>query len=206
VAFTTIHKFEQGGAARQGTVAKLLEAFAANGVSVLTGAAGEGAVLNAAPYPTAKEAAEAIAEGIVRISRAARLSDRRARLGGTQLAVLASIRYNPGISVKVLAKLEGVTHPAMSRMITALTAAGLVSGHRAGDARFQRLILTQAGLEVFNQAWERRVALAALLVQRLHPSSAADFARAVGPLADQSGMAAERFRGEVPATDSEHPA
>jgi DNA-binding MarR family transcriptional regulator/DNA-binding XRE family transcriptional regulator len=203
VAFTTINKLERGMPVREATARKLIDGFAASGVAVLVDRCSEGAALQSAPFPGIRRTAEAIAEAIARVARAARISDRAAQVGGMQLAVLASIRYNPGISLGALARLEGVTHPTMSRMVSALAAAGLVSRKRAEDARFQRLNLTDAGAGMFEAAWERRIALASLIAEQLNPATAADLVRTLSPLADRLGMPAEKFRGAAAAKSAD---
>ena len=133
-------------------------------------------------------AADAIVDFVVRILRTARTSDRQAGLGGAQLSAMSLIRYNPGVSLKALARLEGVTHPTMSRMVSALAAQGWVARRQdPEDARFLRLSLTQAGLDAWDEARSRRVMLMTRLVDRLRPGTVADLVAVLGPLADRIG-------------------
>jgi hypothetical protein len=72
--------------------------------------------------------------------------------------------------LKALAVIEAVTHPTMSRLIASLVRAGWVAKQTdAQDARFQRLTLTEAGLDAWDAARARRVDLISRLVERLSP-------------------------------------
>jgi DNA-binding MarR family transcriptional regulator len=193
VAFTTIHKLESGKPARASTAAKISNAFDAAGVSLVITNAGQGAVLRASGSSSAADvkaaAAEAIVDYVVRILRVARGGDRAARLGGAQLSALSTIRYNPGISLKALAVVEAVTHPTMSRLIGSLVRAGwVVKQTDDRDARFQRLSLSEAGLDAWEAARSRRVYLISRLVERLSPATVAEIVAVAAPLAEKIGM------------------
>ena len=203
VAFTTVNKIERGAPGRPATVERIIAAFRAHGVKVDCGPDREGAAFERVAPPS-RDTAEAIVASIVRIARLSRKGDRAAGLAGTQLSVLVTVRYNPGISLKALARAEGVAHSTMSRMVSAMTSAGWIQRERSGDARFQRLRLTEAGHAVFEAAWARRVAAMVQLAERLKPATAHDLVRALQPLADETGMPAEgtgrgaaEFKGPV---------
>lgn len=189
VSFTTVNKIEQGATGRPATVERIVGAFRAHGVEVDCGPSREGAAFQpAAPAPA--DTAEVIVASIVRIARLSRKGDRAAGLAGTQLSLLVTVRYNPGITLKALAKAEGVAHSTMSRMVSALAALGWIQRERSGDARFQRLRLTDAGHKAFEAAWARRVAAMMQLAERLQPATAHDLVKTLRPLADEMGMPA----------------
>jgi DNA-binding MarR family transcriptional regulator len=105
--------------------------------------------------------------------------------------------------LKALAVIEAVTHPTMSRLIASLGRAGWVAKQAdAQDARFQRLTLTEAGLDAWDAARSRRVYLISRLVERLSPVTVAEIVAAAAPLAEKIGMppAAPRASHRRPQT------
>ena len=89
---------------------------------------------------------------------------------GGQAALLWAIRSHPGIGVRGLADLEGVSTPAMSAYVDRLEAAGLVARHRSEqDRRRVQLAVTESGLRVLRSARSRRTAWLADRLRRLEP-------------------------------------
>ena len=89
---------------------------------------------------------------------------------GGQAALLWAIRSNPGIGVRGLADLEGVSTPAMSAYVDRLEAAGLVARRRSEqDRRRVELEVTESGLRVLRSARSRRTAWLADRLRRLEP-------------------------------------
>ena len=89
---------------------------------------------------------------------------------GGQAALLWAIRSNPGIGVRGLADLEGVSAPAMSAYVDRLEAAGLVARRRSErDRRRVDLAVTETGLRVLRSARSRRTAWLADRLRRLEP-------------------------------------
>ena len=89
---------------------------------------------------------------------------------GGQAALLWAIRSNPGIGVRGLADLEGVSTPAMSAYVDRLEAAGLVGRRRSElDRRRVQLEVTELGLRVLRSARSRRTAWLADRLRRLEP-------------------------------------
>jgi DNA-binding MarR family transcriptional regulator len=87
---------------------------------------------------------------------------------GGQAALLWAIRTNPGIGVRGLAGLEGVSAPAMSAYVDRLEAAGLVARHRSEqDRRRVELEVTETGLRILRSARSRRTAWLADRLRRL---------------------------------------
>lgn len=89
---------------------------------------------------------------------------------GGQAALLWAIRSHPGVGVRGLADLEGVSTPAMSAYVDRLAAAGLVARHRSEqDRRRVELAVTESGLRVLRSARSRRTAWLADRLRRLEP-------------------------------------
>lgn len=89
---------------------------------------------------------------------------------GGQAALLWSIRSHPGVGVRELAELEGVSAPAMSAYVDRLQAAGLVGRRRSKtDRRRVELEVTEDGLRILRSARTRRTAWLAARLRRLDP-------------------------------------
>jgi DNA-binding MarR family transcriptional regulator len=89
---------------------------------------------------------------------------------GGQAALLWSIRSHPGIGLRELADLEGVSAPAMSAYVDRLQAAGLVGRRRSTDDRRRvELEVTEDGLRILRSARSRRTAWLAARLKRLEP-------------------------------------
>jgi DNA-binding MarR family transcriptional regulator len=89
---------------------------------------------------------------------------------GGQAALLWAIRTNPGIGVRGLAALEGVSMPAVSSHVDRLEAAGLVARRRSElDRRRVELDVTESGLRILRSARSRRTAWLADRLRRLEP-------------------------------------
>jgi DNA-binding MarR family transcriptional regulator len=87
---------------------------------------------------------------------------------GGQAALLHMIKTRPGIGVRELAGLEGVSAPAMCGYVDRLEAAGLVRRVRSQeDRRRVGLELTDSGRSVWKSARSRRTAWLATRLQRL---------------------------------------
>ena len=85
-----------------------------------------------------------------------------------QAALLHAIRTHPGLGVRELATLEGMSAPAMTAHVDRLETAGLVRRTRAArDRRRVDLELTEKGLRVLRSARERRTAWLAARLKRL---------------------------------------
>ena len=103
---------------------------------------------------------------------------------GGQAALLHSIRCNPGIGVRELARREGVSAAGMSTALTRLEAAGLVRRTRAAaDRRRVGVALTDEGARVLKAARSRRTAWLAARLKRLSAEELAAVDAVVEPLA-----------------------
>jgi DNA-binding MarR family transcriptional regulator len=90
---------------------------------------------------------------------------------GGQAALLWAIRTNPGIGMRGLAALEGVSMPAVSAHVDRLETAGLVARRRSEiDRRRVELQLTESGVRILRSARSRRTAWLADRLRRLEPA------------------------------------
>lgn len=102
---------------------------------------------------------------------------------GGQAALLHTIRTNPGIGVRELADLEGVSAPAMTAYVDRLQAAGFVGRRRCErDRRRVELELTEEGARVLRSARSRRTAWLAARLGRLEPEELATIEAALPAL------------------------
>ena len=102
---------------------------------------------------------------------------------GGQAALLHTVRSNPGIGVRELARREGISAAAMSTALTRLETAGLLARSRTGpDRRRVGLELTEAGHRVLRSARSRRTAWLAARLQQLTPEQLAALDLAIDPL------------------------
>jgi DNA-binding MarR family transcriptional regulator len=100
-----------------------------------------------------------------------------------QVAVLAAIRNSPGIGVRELADREGMSSPGMSKYVTRLEAAGLVTRCPVGDDRRRvGLILTEDAQRVLRSVRSRRTAWLAARLKRLSDREVDAIDAAIEPL------------------------
>jgi len=101
-----------------------------------------------------------------------------------QAALLHTIRTHPGIGLRDLARMEGVSAPAMSGYVDRLENAGLLSRQRpaTGDRRRVGLIVSPEGLRVLRSARSRRTAWLAQRLRLLSPEQLVALDRALDPL------------------------
>lgn len=114
------------------------------------------------------EVANGLRPALLQLNR--RLRRELAPLGitGGQAALLHAVRTNPGIGIRELAELEGVSAPAMTAYVDRLEAAGLLSRPRsARDRRRVELQLTAEGQRILRSARRRRTAWLAARLRRL---------------------------------------
>ncbi len=120
------------------------------------------------------EVANRLRPVLLHLSRQLRRELEPLGITGTQAALLHSIRQNPGIGVRGLARREGVSASAMSTILDRLETAGLVRRTRAADDRRRvGLELTEQGVKVHRSARSRRTAWLAARLERLSPEELA---------------------------------
>ena len=102
---------------------------------------------------------------------------------GGQAALLHLVRSHPGIGVRELARMEGVSAAGMSTALTRLEDAGLIRRVRGEvDRRRVGLELTTEGQRVLRSARSRRTAWLAARLQRLSDEELAAVADVIEPL------------------------
>ena len=102
---------------------------------------------------------------------------------GGQAALLHLVRSNPGIGVRDLARIEGMSAAGMSTALSRLETMGLLRRTRAAnDRRRVGLELTDQGLKVLRSARSRRTAWLAARLKRLAPEQLAAVEDAILPL------------------------
>ena len=101
---------------------------------------------------------------------------------GGQVSLLVTIRQNPGIGVRELAALERMSAPGMSKYVSRLEQAGLVTRTRGEDRRRIALALTPQAEKVLRSVKERRTAWLASRLKRLGPDELARIDAAIEPL------------------------
>jgi DNA-binding MarR family transcriptional regulator len=99
-----------------------------------------------------------------------------------QVSVLAAIRNTPGIGVRELADLEGMSSPGMSKYVARLEAAGLVGRTVGADRRRVGLELTEEAQRVLRSVRSRRTAWLAARLKRLSDDEVEAVDAAIEPL------------------------
>lgn len=115
-----------------------------------------------------------------RLLRQARLLDEGSSLTSAQYSALSTLCSNPGLLLTELAAMEYVSHPTMSRIVSALIKQGLVLRQAdAGDRRATRLSLSEDGTAAYRRVYDRRLKLIGALLSRLKPDTVADLLAAL---------------------------
>ena len=117
--------------------------------------------------PELLEVADKLHSAAIHLLRRLRVRDRESGIGPSQLSALSVLVFGGPKSLGELADAEQVRPPTMSRIISGLTAAGLVKREATEDARRVRLVATAKGTKILWEGRQRRVeslanALAAL--------------------------------------------
>jgi len=119
----------------------------------------------------------------LRVGRELRREARAVGASPEQVALLVSVKYDPGIGIRELAAREHVSPPAMSTRVDRLERDGLVERRPSEDDRRRvGITLTDDGQRLLRRVRSRRTAW---LAQRLGELSAAELEAveaAVGPL------------------------
>jgi len=123
-----------------------------------------------------------------RLLRQARLMDDGSTLTSAQYSVLSTLNSHPDISLTELARLELVSHPTMSRLVSALIKRRLVEGRSNDqDRRSTRLRLTSVGYDRYLSVYARRLAMLETMLSRLKPETIADLMQALENLPQLRG-------------------
>ena len=112
---------------------------------------------------------------------------RREKIAGVsphQVALLAAIKYAPGVTVGELAAEERVSTAAMSKRVSRLERDGLVARTKSeADRRCVGLTLTEDGQRTLRRVRSRRTAWLASRLSSLSPAELAAVGAAAEPLA-----------------------
>ena len=107
---------------------------------------------------SAKLLADELRPILLRLARELRREAQSLGITGGQVALLAQIRRNPGITASELADRERMSAPGMSGHIGRLESAGLIERTRATDRRRIGLTLTPEGTKILANVRKRRTA------------------------------------------------
>jgi DNA-binding MarR family transcriptional regulator len=120
---------------------------------------------------------------LLRLNRELRRETASLGITGGQAALLYLISRSPGVGVRSLAAIEGISAAGMSGHVDRLEAAGLVRRVPSTDDRRRvGLELTDEGARMLRAVRRRRTAWLAQRLGRLDPSELEALERAVGPL------------------------
>ena len=126
-----------------------------------------------APPPTERaRIADRLHSAAIQLLRALRRVDDATGLSAPRLSALSVVVFAGPITLGALAAAEGVRPPTMTRLVTALEEAGLVTRTTDGtDARITRVTATARGRRILMRGRERRLRV---LTERLESLSAAE--------------------------------
>jgi DNA-binding MarR family transcriptional regulator len=133
--------------------------------------------------PSTVEAANRLRPTLLKLARELRREVHSLGVTGGQVSLLATIRQNPGIGVRELAALERMSAPGMSKYVTRLERAGLVTRTRGEDRRRISLALTPQAERVLRSVKERRTAWLASGLKQLDADELVKIEDAIEPLA-----------------------
>jgi DNA-binding MarR family transcriptional regulator len=140
------------------------------------------------PAGDLRETANLLHSAAVRLLRRARAADVGMDLDGPRASLLSVLVFAGPRSVTRLAAIEQVTPPAITKLVTALEAEGLVTRERSPDDRRMVLVAaTAAGVKVLERGRSARIGVIADL---LDGASADDLAT----LRAAAGIIARRLR------------
>jgi|SRR2546430_2518841 len=113
------------------------------------------------------QTADKLHSAAIHLLRRLRVRDRESGVGPAQLSALSVLVFGGPRSLGELADVEQVRPPTMSRIVSGLTAVGLVRREATEDGRRVRLVATAKGTKILWEGRKRRVeslanALAAL--------------------------------------------
>jgi DNA-binding MarR family transcriptional regulator len=120
---------------------------------------------------------------LLRLSRELRKEADQFGVTSRQVTLLWLIRRSPGLSLRELAREEGISAPALSGHVDRLERLGLIERMRsAEDRRRVGLALTPAGSRVLRRVRDRRTAWLAERLRALEPAQLARVEAAIEPL------------------------
>jgi len=137
--------------------------------------------------------ADKLHSAAIHLLRGVRREDAAAGLGPAQLSALSVVVFGGPLTLGRLAEAEQVRSPTMTRIVTSLETAGLVTRERhPDDARSTLVTATAAGRELLMEGRRRRVSVLEERIAELAPSERAAIAQAISALEAVSGAPARR--------------
>jgi DNA-binding MarR family transcriptional regulator len=122
------------------------------------------------PHDDRHEVANVLHSVAVRFLRRVRSADAEMDLDGPRASLLSVVVFAGPQSVTRLAEIEHVTPPAITKLVTALEAEGLVSRQRSpADRRLVLVVATAAGRRLLEQGRAARVRAVADLLDGAAP-------------------------------------
>ncbi len=106
----------------------------------------------------ARALADQLRPVLLRLARELRREAQSLGITGGQVALLAQIKKNPGVTASELAERERMSAPGMSGHVARLETAGLIERTRAADRRRIGLTLTPDGVKILASVRKRRTA------------------------------------------------
>ena len=138
-------------------------------------------MITATTNPT--ELANRLRPVLLKLNRHLRREIHSLGVTGGQVSLLVQIRQAPGIGVRELARLERISAPGMSKFVSRLEDAGLVTRTPLGsDGRRVGLTLTEDGNRVLRSVKSKRTAWLAARLRTLDEKQLEALDRAVEPL------------------------
>lgn len=129
-------------------------------------------------------AANALHSLSIHLLRRARLADRETGLSPERLSLLSVLVFAGPRSVGELAEIEGVSAPAISRIVSSLEATGFASRERSKtDAREVRVSATARGRRLVEKGRKRRLEIVASMLGGLDRHDIAALSDIAGILA-----------------------
>jgi DNA-binding MarR family transcriptional regulator len=142
---------------------------------------------------TNSEIADKLHSAAIHLLRGVRREDAAAGLPPAQLSALSVVVFGGPLSLGRLAEAEQVRSPTMTRIVTSLERAGLVTREpHPDDARSTLVAATATGRDLLLEGRRRRVSVLEERIARLKPSERAAIEGAVDALEAISGVRARR--------------
>ena len=139
------------------------------------------------------ELADRLHSAAIHLLRGVRREDAAAGLPPAQLSALSVVVFGGPLTLGRLAEAEQVRSPTMTRIVTSLETAGLVTREpHPDDARSTLVTATAAGRELLLEGRRRRVSVLEARIAELEPSERAAIAQAIDALEAVSGAPARR--------------
>ena len=126
---------------------------------------------------------------LLRLTRELRRETEQFGITGRQATLLWLVKGSPGLTLRALAEMEGISPPALSGHVDRLERSGLlVRARSTEDRRRVGLELTQEGERILRSVRERRTAWLAERLAALDPAAFDAIAAAIEPLRELLGV------------------